>query len=81
MIVEITPVAITNIGYKFYIIFVVFNFIIAIIVYLLFPETKGLSLEEIDFYFVRKYGTKDEVHEIDEYTSKQAYTGGERTMD
>jgi hypothetical protein len=61
--------------------FAVFNLIIAIIVHLLFPETKGLSLEEIDFYFVRKYGTKDEVRDIDEYTSKQAYTGGERTVD
>jgi sugar porter (SP) family MFS transporter len=72
MIVEITPIAITNIGYKFYIIFAVFNFCIALIVYFFVPETCGLSLEEIDFYFVRKYGNESEVHEIEGYVSKQA---------
>lgn len=71
MIVEITPVAITNIGYKFYIIFAIFNFCIALVVYFVVPETNGLSLEEIDFYFVRKYGSTNEVHEIEGYVSKQ----------
>jgi hypothetical protein len=71
MIVEVTPVAITNIGYKFYIILAVFNFCIALVVYFCVPETMGLSLEEIDFYFVRKYGTEEELHKIDEYASKQ----------
>ncbi|KAH8821953.1 putative Myo-inositol transporter 1 [Xylogone sp. PMI_703] len=56
MIVEITPIAITNIHYRFYIILAAFNAVIAVIVYFCFPETKGLSLEEIDFYFVEKPG-------------------------
>lgn len=56
MIVEITPIAITNIKYKFYIILAVFNAVIAVVVYLFFPETKGMSLEEIDFYFVENPG-------------------------
>ena len=72
MIVEITPIAITNIGYRFYIIFAVFNFCIALVVYFSIPETKGLSLEDIDFYFVRKYGSTNEVHEIEGYGSKKA---------
>ena len=72
MIVEITPIAITNIGYRFYIILAVFNFCIAAIVFFLFPETSGLSFEEIDFYFVRKYSTMAEVQEIEGHVSKEA---------
>jgi hypothetical protein len=72
MIVEITPIAITNIGYRFYIIFAVFNLCIALVVYCFIPETKGLSLEDIDFYFVRKYGSTNVVHEIEGYDSKKA---------
>lgn len=68
MIVEITPIAITNIGYNVCIILAVFNVCI-VIVYFFVPETMGLSLELIDFYFVRKYGTAKEVHEINEYVS------------
>jgi sugar porter (SP) family MFS transporter len=56
MIVEITPIAISNIGYKFYIVFAVFTAVIATIIYFFFPETKGLTLEEIDFYFVENTG-------------------------
>lgn len=56
MIVEVTPIALTNIKYRFYIILAVFNVFNATVVYFWFPETKGLSLEEIDFYFAEKYG-------------------------
>ena len=55
MIVEITPIALRNIKYKFYVILAIFNFCIAIAVYLLFPETKQMSLEQIDFYFAEKH--------------------------
>lgn len=55
MIVEITPIALRNIKYRFYVILAIFNFLIAIAVYLLFPETKQMSLEQIDFYFAEKY--------------------------
>lgn len=56
MMVEITPIALGNIGYKFYIILAVFNAVDAFIVYFCFPETKGLTLEEIDFQFAERYG-------------------------
>tara|TARA_R110002060_G_scaffold68626_1_gene77357 strand:- start:434 stop:673 length:240 start_codon:yes stop_codon:yes gene_type:complete len=51
MIVQITPIAIENIGWKTYIIFAVLNAFWVPIIYLFFPETKGLELEAIDRLF------------------------------
>ena len=42
VVVQITPPAISNIGWKFYIIFAVLNFLWLPIIYFFFPETKGL---------------------------------------
>ena len=58
MMVEITPVAISNIYYKFYIILAIFNIVIAALVWLLYPETARLTLEEVDFLFASKYDDK-----------------------
>lgn len=52
LVVEITPPALQNIGYKTYIIFAVFNVVSAIIVWCFYPETTGLSLENIDLLFL-----------------------------
>jgi hypothetical protein len=41
------PVAFNNIGWKYYLIFVVVPLLGASIMYFFFPETKGLALEEI----------------------------------
>ena len=73
LIVEITPTALTNIGYKFYIILACFNFCSTLIVYFCYPETKGQSLEEIDFFFAKKYGgvTDAELRELDEKVKQQ----------
>jgi hypothetical protein len=51
MIVQITPIAIDNIGWKTYIIFAVLNATWVPIIYLFFPETKGLELEDVDRLF------------------------------
>ncbi|MCJ1304603.1 hypothetical protein MMC08_007416 [Hypocenomyce scalaris] len=51
LVAEITPVAITNIGYRTYIIFGVFNLAWIPIIYFFYPETKGKSLEQIDLLF------------------------------
>ena len=51
MIVQITPIAITNIGWKTYIIFAVLNALWVPIIYIFFPETKGLQLEAVDRLF------------------------------
>ena len=54
MVVQITPPAIANIGWRTYIIFAVLNATWVPIIYIFFPETKGLELEEIDSLFMRE---------------------------
>ncbi|APA11343.1 hypothetical protein SS1G_11591 [Sclerotinia sclerotiorum 1980 UF-70] len=52
LVVEITPPALENIGYKTYVIFAVLNVVNAAIVWCFYPETAGQSLETIDRLFV-----------------------------
>ncbi|RHZ70339.1 hypothetical protein CDV55_108421 [Aspergillus turcosus] len=52
IVVEITPPALQNIGYRTYIIFAVFNIVCAVIVWCFYPETAGLSLEAVDSLFI-----------------------------
>ncbi|KAH0287583.1 general substrate transporter [Aureobasidium namibiae CBS 147.97] len=52
-IVMVTPTMITNIRWKTYLVFMACNFAIAPSIYLLFPETARLSLEEIDHIFIK----------------------------
>ena len=51
MVVEITPPGIGSLGWKFYIIWTVFNFAFLPIIYFLYPETAGRSLEDMDRFF------------------------------
>ena len=51
MIVQITPIAIDNIGWRTYIIFAVLNTCWVPIIFFFFPETKGLELEAVDALF------------------------------
>jgi hypothetical protein len=55
VVVEITPLALKNIGYKTYIIFAVLNIVNAIIVWAVYPETAGQTLESVDRMFVAKW--------------------------
>ena len=48
---QITPPAISNIGWRTYIIFAVLNALWVPIIYLFFPETRGLELEDVDRLF------------------------------
>lgn len=47
----VTPVAISSIGYQYYIVYAVIAACIPVSVYFLFPETMGRNLEEIDIMF------------------------------
>ncbi|KAL9127829.1 MAG: hypothetical protein Q9217_003369 [Psora testacea] len=51
MVVEITPIGIQNLRWKFYVIWTVFNASFIPIVYLFYPETAGRTLEDIDRMF------------------------------
>ncbi|KAJ5826373.1 hypothetical protein N7474_003511 [Penicillium riverlandense] len=50
---QFTPTGIQNIGYRFYIIFAVFNIAFIPVVYFLYPETAYRTLEDLDVYFDR----------------------------
>ncbi|KAH8683585.1 general substrate transporter [Ilyonectria robusta] len=51
VVVMVTPVAIENIGWRYYIVFSVIAACIPLSVYFLFPETMGRNLEEIEMMF------------------------------
>lgn len=54
VVVQIVPVCIANIGWRTYIIFVVCNLAFVPMVYFLFPETAGFTLESVDLCFMDK---------------------------
>ncbi|TWU77842.1 hypothetical protein ED733_002847 [Metarhizium rileyi] len=70
LVVEITPVSIQNVGYKTYIYFCIFNFAFLPLIYFFYPETRNLSLEQIDKLFT---GDKIEMH----WKASMGEVGGE----
>ncbi|KAL3450246.1 general substrate transporter [Aspergillus insuetus] len=59
VIVSVTPTAIDNIGWKYYLVFAITNFVFCPICWLFYVETSGLSLEEVDNLFeIKYYGEK-----------------------
>ncbi|KPI40722.1 Sugar transporter STL1 [Cyphellophora attinorum] len=61
LVAEITPVAFTSIGWRYFIVYCVLNASWIPIIYFLFPETQGRSLEEIDEIFVQSKSIFDTV--------------------
>ncbi|KAI3000832.1 transcriptional regulator family: Fungal Specific TF [Aspergillus niger] len=59
LVVEITPVSIKSIGYRTYIYFAVFNFFFLPLIYFFYPETRNLTLEQVDRLFT---GEKVQLH-------------------
>lgn len=51
MVVEITPIGIQSLGWRFYIIWVVLNFSFVPLVYVFYPETADRTLEDMDRLF------------------------------
>ncbi|OJJ50375.1 hypothetical protein ASPZODRAFT_13459 [Penicilliopsis zonata CBS 506.65] len=73
IVVTITPSSLASIGWKYYIVWAVFNASFIPIVYFLYPEVRGLSLEQIDHIFEGKghgwscltQGVRESVHVLD----------------
>ncbi|KAK9446872.1 general substrate transporter [Limtongia smithiae] len=55
IVVLITPIGIANIGWRFYIIFAVFNFSFLPLIYFYYVETARFTLEQIDEIFEEDY--------------------------
>lgn len=69
-VVEITPPALESIQWRTYVIFAVFNLVIAAIVWACYPETAGISLEKIDDLFrPERSETSSEVEAVNSWTS------------
>ncbi|KAJ5081528.1 general substrate transporter [Penicillium alfredii] len=51
MVVEITPTGIQNLGWRFYIIWIVLNAVMVPVIYVFYPETAGRTLEDMDSYY------------------------------
>lgn len=54
IVVKFGPMGIQAAGWKFYLLFCVFNVLAIPFVYFCVKETKGLTLEEIDVLFAKK---------------------------
>lgn len=48
---QISPIGLNRLGWRFFLVFIATNMVNAVIAYLLFKETRGLTLEEIDEIF------------------------------
>lgn len=48
---QVSPIAFASVGWKYYSLFVCTNILGAVVVFFMFPETKGKSLEEIGAIF------------------------------
>ncbi|RFU30302.1 hypothetical protein B7463_g6062, partial [Scytalidium lignicola] len=68
VMIFVTPIGLTNIGWRMYIIFASFNLAFFPIVYFFFPETAGMSLEVLDAVFVDK--TANPVKKANEFRKK-----------
>jgi hypothetical protein len=51
MLVQVTPIAIEHIAWRFFLIFIICDAIFIVVVYLVYPETVGKTLEEIAAVF------------------------------
>ncbi|KAF4539444.1 Sugar/inositol transporter [Lasiodiplodia theobromae] len=51
VIVEITPIGIESLGWRFWIVWTVFNAVFLPVIYLFYPETANRSLEDLDEYY------------------------------
>ena len=62
LIALVTPIAFNSIGWKYFVIFAGLNAVTVPVVYYFYPETAGLTLEDVDEVFIMSTGVLDTVH-------------------
>ncbi|KAF2755346.1 general substrate transporter [Pseudovirgaria hyperparasitica] len=60
-VVMVTPTLIQNLKWKGYLIFMCLNFSFVPLIYFCYPETTNLTLEEIDWLFLKKGAVKESI--------------------
>lgn len=56
----VNPIALDATAWKYYLVYVGVLFVMSFVIYFSYPETKGFSLEEVDFIFDSKNSIEDE---------------------
>jgi sugar porter (SP) family MFS transporter len=79
VVAQVTPPGTTNLGSRYWIIFAVLNACFVPIVYFLFPETNGRSLEEMDVIFRQSDGIFDVVRKARNHHSVPQQGHGEES--
>ncbi|KAH8677842.1 putative MFS sugar transporter [Xylariales sp. PMI_506] len=51
LVVEVTPIGIQNLGWKFYIVWTITNAVFLPVIYFFYPETADRTLEDLDAYY------------------------------
>ncbi|KAA8648819.1 sugar porter family MFS transporter [Aspergillus tanneri] len=80
LVAEVTPKAMANIGYKYYIVYACIGAFAFVVFYIFYPETKGRTLEEIDEIFIRSKNVFDPVR-VERSFRRDGFAGTERRLE
>ncbi|KAJ6127232.1 hypothetical protein N7523_002844 [Penicillium sp. IBT 18751x] len=80
LIAEASPIALANIGYRYYILYACISFVAFVAFYTFYPETKGRTLEEIDEIFIRSKSIFDPVR-VEKSLPRNGFAGAERRLE
>lgn len=69
---EVAPTAFNTIGWKYYLVFIIIPALGAVLIWFTFPETKGMSLEDISRAFDDGVFVRGEAQENTEHSEKSS---------